>query len=403
MKILHTSDWHLGKRLINKDRFDEQQAVMQEIIQISNSENVDMVIVAGDLFDTYSPSNAAQRLLYETLQELTCNGTRPVIAIAGNHDSPERIESPNALAMVSGIFFLGYPNSQLETFTTKNGIQITQAEAGFSEFILPQLAYPVRVIFTPFTNQERLKIFLGDENEDRELRNILQNQWKKLAQKYCNSQGVNMLISHLFVVKDEDDIETQEPENENAINVGGASAIYTCNIPDEIQYTALGHLHRCQKIGDREIWYSGSPLEYGFSESEQDKYVIITELEPNKPAKVTKKQLTSGCNLVRKEFENVEETQQWLKDHQNVWVELTIKTDNFLTANELQSIYSVHEKIVTLIPVVKTENSVENKSEMLNRLIHNTDALFTAFFQANKGQKPNENMINLFHEIQSLP
>ncbi len=110
MKMLHTSDWHLGKRLEDFSRLEEQKAVMQEICEIAEREQVDVVIVAGDLFDTFNPPTEAVDLLYKTLKRLTANGRRPVIAIAGNHDSPDRIEAPDPLA-ASADHLAGYPTS----------------------------------------------------------------------------------------------------------------------------------------------------------------------------------------------------------------------------------------------------------------------------------------------------
>ena len=109
MKILHTADWHLGKRLDDRSRLEEQQVVLQEICEIAEREGADAVLVAGDLFDTFNPPTEAVDLLYSTLKRLTADGHRPVIAIAGNHDSPDRIEAPDPLARACGIIFAGYP------------------------------------------------------------------------------------------------------------------------------------------------------------------------------------------------------------------------------------------------------------------------------------------------------
>ena len=98
MKILHTADWHLGKRLDRFDRLPEQKQVLEEIIEIANRENPDVVLVAGDLFDTFNPPVEAVELLYRTLRQLSADGKRAVIAIAGNHDSPERVEVPDIFA-----------------------------------------------------------------------------------------------------------------------------------------------------------------------------------------------------------------------------------------------------------------------------------------------------------------
>ena len=113
MKILHTADWHLGKRLDRFSRIDEQRAVMEEIVQIANDQKVDMVIVAGDLFDNFTPNTDAVELFYKTLKQLSYEGKRPVVAISGNHDSPKLIDAPDPLARECGIFLIGYPNAIL--------------------------------------------------------------------------------------------------------------------------------------------------------------------------------------------------------------------------------------------------------------------------------------------------
>ena len=89
MRILHTGDWHLGKRLEDFSRLEEQQVVMNEICEIADREQADIVLVSGDIYDTFNPPTEAVDLLYKTLKKLTNGGLRPVIAIAGNHDSPE--------------------------------------------------------------------------------------------------------------------------------------------------------------------------------------------------------------------------------------------------------------------------------------------------------------------------
>lgn len=109
MRILHTADWHLGKKLDYYSRMAEQKEVMEEICQVADRENVDLVIVAGDLYDTFNPPVEATELLYGTLKRLSKDGKRPVIALAGNHDSPDRIDSVDPLARECGIFFLDNP------------------------------------------------------------------------------------------------------------------------------------------------------------------------------------------------------------------------------------------------------------------------------------------------------
>ena len=131
MKILHTADWHLGKRLESISRHAEQADVLAEICHIADAENVDAVIIAGDLFDTFTPSSESIELFFRTCKQLTDNGLRPVIAIAGNHDSPERIESADPLARACGIIFVGFPNSKVTPFALETGLAVVRSDKGF--------------------------------------------------------------------------------------------------------------------------------------------------------------------------------------------------------------------------------------------------------------------------------
>ena len=116
MKILHTSDWHLGKRLDDFSRIGDQEAVLEEICALAQQEEADAIVIAGDLYDTFNPPAEAIELFYKTVKRLSANGQRAVIAIAGNHDSPERIEAPDPLARACGILFAGFPQVQISPF-----------------------------------------------------------------------------------------------------------------------------------------------------------------------------------------------------------------------------------------------------------------------------------------------
>ena len=111
MKILHSSDWHLGKKLGPYSRLKEQEEVLLEIIALKEQESPDLIILSGDLYDTWNPPHDAIELLYKTLKHLAGEGPTPVIALAGNHDAPDHIEAPDSLARECGIFFMGYPKA----------------------------------------------------------------------------------------------------------------------------------------------------------------------------------------------------------------------------------------------------------------------------------------------------
>jgi len=401
MKLLHTSDWHLGKRLDDFSRMEEQQAVLQEICEIAEREQVDVVLVAGDLFDTFNPPTEAVDLFYKALKRLTNNGRRPVVAIAGNHDSPDRIEAPDPLARECGIIFAGYPNATVAPFELESGLKVTRSSAGFLEIQLPGKFVPLRILITPYANEYRLKTFLGQENSEEELRTILQHTWQNLADQFCDTKGVNVLVTHLFVVRKGDRLPDEPDDEKPVLHVGGAQVVYSENIPTQIQYTALGHLHRmhCVDVKPCPVYYAGSPLSYSFAEANQKKYVLMIDAEPGQPAKVGEIELSEGKRLLRKRAEGVEEALKWLSENQGALVELTLVTETFLTAMERRQLNAVHPGIVSIIPEVTNTANLPGSRQRQIDLSRSMEELFHDYFRHEKGQAPGEDLMNLFTEI----
>ena len=401
MRLLHTSDWHLGKRLENLSRFEEQKDVLNQICEIAEAQHVDAVIISGDLFDTYNPAAEVVDLFYKTLKRLANNGRRAVIAIAGNHDSPDRIAAPDPLARECGILFAGYPNAAIPPFELESGLKLSHSEEGFVELVLPGCKDPLRILLTPYANEFRLKAYLGHEDSEGELRKLLNERWSALAQKYCDNKGINILISHLFFARLGAALP-EEPEDEKPIlHVGGAQVIYSENIPTQIQYAALGHLHRLQTIDTNPcpVIYCGSPISYSFAEADQKKYVIILDVEPGKTPMISNHELTKAKLLLRKKSQSVTEAIAWLLEHQSALIELTMSTDTYLTAEERKSIISAHNGIISIIPDVKKgAGDAENLHRTID-LSRGMEELFIDYFRSQKGQGPNQSILNLFKEV----
>ncbi len=400
MKILHTADWHLGKRLDRFSRLEEQVLVMNEIVEIADEQKVDMVLIAGDLFDNFNPSVEATELLYKTLKQLSLNGKRPVIAISGNHDSPNFIDAPNPLARECGIILIGHPNAKINDFELEH-FKIANSKEGFLELQIKNQDFPIRILHTPYANEIRLKEYFG-ENKEEELNKILAENWKNLADEFCDENGVNLLMAHLYMNKKGAPI-LEEPEGEKPIKIGNADLIFSDSIPGQIQYTALGHLHAFNNIGtiEKPVVYSSSPLCYSFSEAGQTKYISLIEAIPNQEVSFEKIALKNGKSLVRKTFDSVEKTVNWLMENQNSFVEITLESETFLKAEERKQIYQSHPGIVHLIPKIKNQEIFENQVQEIN-LNQDILPLFRDYFKSkNAGQKPNEDLINLFNEINS--
>lgn len=402
MKILHTADWHLGKKLERHDRLEEQKLVMDEICEIAEAQKVDAVLIAGDIFDTLNPPIEALELFYKTVKRLSRNASVPVVAIAGNHDSPNRIEAPDPLAKENGIFLIGYPNSELKKIKLDSGLEISKSDMGFVEFQLPGTNKPLRIISTPYANEQRLKTAFSTEKSEEELRVILKNRWAEIAYKYCDDKGVNILLSHHFFVKEGDKAIEDSDDEKPILYVGGAHELFTNSIPENINYTALGHLHRFQNVegGSAPVVYSGSPIAYSFAEANQEKFVAILNFNENNTPNIEKYSLKKGKKLIRKKFDNIDNAVKWLSDNQDDLIELTIVAEKYLLSEDRQRLDQAHDGIISIIPEINGSNGTDEHEQEIDLTLSIT-SLFKRYFKQKHGQEPNDRIIDLFKEIQS--
>jgi len=401
LKLLHTADWHLGKKLGPYSRLEEQIAVLEELVELAEREKPDAVLVAGDLYDQFHPSTDATELFYSTLKKLACEGERPVVVIAGNHDSPDRLQVSDPLARACGIILIGHPQATVRPFDLADKWRISVSVPGFLEIEWTDQRPPLRIIHTPFANEYRMKTYLGSENLEEELRQVLQNHWQSLVDQYCDANGVNVLISHLFVVERNQPLP-EEPDGEKPIVIGNAQVIYSDNLPTGIQYAALGHLHRYQVVKGRDypIVYSSSPLCYSFSESGQTKYAVLVQVGPGEKAHIEKFPFSSGKELHRVRFESVDQAVEWLGNNPDGLVELTLMTEQYLTASDKKRLYEVHQGIVTIIPDIQADASGGELGPHI-RLDQSMSELFKDYFHFRNGQDPSPELMDLFREIQS--
>jgi len=396
MKVLHTADWHLGKRLYSKDRMEEQIRFLEELCSLSDEHQVDCILVAGDLFDAINPPNEAVEVFYRYLKKLSKEGRRPVIAIAGNHDSADRITAPNPLALECGIFFFGSPNEVQPPLQLESGLKVTSTAPDFIELNMPNWEFPLRVIATPFVNEMRLKKHLG-KDEVQGLQDYLQSHWQELQQAYMDEKGANILMSHLFVSKRGGEPQ-EEPEGEKNIMLGTASIVYSDLFP-EVDYVALGHLHTSHAVtgGPAPIHYSGSPIAYSFSESSENKVVHLLHLKP-RLEKVEKIAIQAGLPLARKTFEKVSDAIQWLEQNQESLVELTMKTASYLTAAEIQSIRTTSPNVLNIVPMPKQVSKSGAKGAEIH-LSMGFEELFVKYFNEKTGQEPNQEVMEMLNEL----
>lgn len=397
MKILHTSDWHLGKRLDYLSRLPEQQTVMKEIIDIANDYKADAVVIAGDIFDSFNPPTEAIDLFYKTVEALSNDKKRPIVVIAGNHDSPDLINAPEPLATAHGIILIGtnnyiIPQIQSQYYRTlKTDIDFIEIEFSNGELL--------RVCTSPFANEYRLKQKI-DKESGSGIQNFLMDHWNEISQKHLNANGTNVLICHgLFAQHTEDIIN--EPDEERPIE-HISEKIVSETIPSSFHYVALGHLHRMQKVDSEHsrIYYSGSPLAYSFSEANQSKFVIIADYTKGECNKIDKIKLQKTKTLKRHTATNIKDAKQWLQANSESIVELTVETQDYLKPSEIKELHATHNSIISIIPLNTSEDFAKTNTKQID-LSKSINELFKDYFKYRNNTEPNDEIMSIFAEILS--
>lgn len=337
MNILHTSDWHVGKRLMDAERLPEQIAALDEIAEICEQEKVDVVLVAGDVFDTYLPSSEAEEVFFRAVKKIA-GGKRAVVIISGNHDDSVRLAASAPIAAEEGIYIFG---NKATVFPVGGG-QVRVAASGENYLVLENGAgEKVYINALPYPNEARLREDKTDEDFGEKMK-----RWIEKGNAGYDGSIPYILLSHLFVAGG------STSEGERNIDLGGARAVPVSCLPS-YGYMALGHLHRKQRIGANGR-YSGSLLQYAFDEANSEKSVVLLKTEFTGISVVKEIPLTSGKKLVRLEACDVEEARSLLANYGDCFVELTLHLNAPLTSAETQSLKEANFGLVSLIPRVSS-------------------------------------------------
>jgi exonuclease SbcD len=275
MKLLHTSDWHLGRSLHNRKRYDEYEAFLEWLAALIESENIDVLLVAGDVFDNSTPSNRAQEMYYRFLYRVAAFPNRHVVITAGNHDSPSFLNAPRELLKFLNIHVVGFASGDPAD-------ELIVIAGPDNE---PQLI----VCAIPYLRDRDIRTAeAGESVEDKE-RKIIEGirahyrtvfdaaEEKRAALK---KPVPIVAMGHLFTVGG----QTVDGDGVRELYIGSLAQVGRDVFPEGIDYLALGHLHIPQRVGGSDfIRYSGSPLPIGFGEAGQEKSVVLVEFSGNAP------------------------------------------------------------------------------------------------------------------------
>lgn len=397
MRILHTSDWHLGKTLENISRLEEQKRFIDELCSIADNEKVELVLVAGDIFDTYNPSSAAEELFYDAVDRLNSKGTRAVVIIAGNHDSPDRLCAASPLAYKNSIVLLGYPGSDAPLYSSPGRCSILQSGPGWLEIKPAGLDHSAVIITLPYPSESRLEQLISVEAREDRLQEAYSDKITELLSSLSGNfreDTVNLVVSHLYLR----DGKTSDSERQ----LGGALVVDPSGLPDNAHFIALGHLHRPQRIksAPSPTYYSGSPIAYSFSETDYSKLVYLVDALPGKEAEVKEIFLKSGRPLKQWKARNgIEEALTWCEEGRdmNAWIDLEIYTERVLTVEEQKRLRELNPGIINIRPVVA--DMKESEIDFESREGKKIEELFKDYYRYRTGMEAGLDMLETFLEV----
>ena len=393
MRIIHTSDWHIGKNLDNVSRLEEQERFLTDFENLVEEKNPDIVLIAGDIYDTYNPPIQAESLFYKTIKKISNGGERCVFIIAGNHDSPEKLESIRPLVREDGIVILGYPTSSADIGRYR-GFEIIEAYSGFTKIRIN--GEVINIASLPYPSEKRLnEVFEGIEDTT-----VMQKSYSQKIgdifselEKGFRDDEINIATSHLFVVG------SNISDSERRIELGGSMLVEKENLPKKSQYTALGHIHKPQVMSKKlNVYYSGSPIQYSKNERDTSKSVYIVDLEAGKEAVIEKEYVRNyrpikvfNCDSLEDAFLIVDRFGE-----EDIYSYFEINTDKAIELEDLKRIKKGMKNVMEIRPVYTGEKEFEKK-EIVDINKSNIEKYFCDFFRkSNSGLEPSQEVVDLF-------
>lgn len=353
MKILHTADWHLGQKFHFKSREKEHQFALDWLLEAIQALEIDLLIVAGDIFDMDNPPNYARKLYYNFLQRLNTTCCQEVVIVAGNHDSANMLEAPKDLLQLFRVHVVGHITDD----RSEQIIEIKDKEGNLKAVVgaVPYLRdRDIRHNVAGETSEERASI----------LKRGIRQHYEEIETELAVYQDKNVPIivtGHLFAAGGD------RGDRINRIHIGSLDVIDASSFSEQFDYVALGHLHRVQQIDkSRPIWYSGALIPLDFSELNYQQSVILVEFEG--------KQITNRKSIavaLQRKLRHYKGDLEYIKAKLSnldtagglpTWLKLEVDTDLSLTAigSDLEEI--LKDKSAEIILLQKPRNTAAQQA-----------------------------------------
>ena len=400
MKILHTADWHLGQLFHEYDRTLEHQNFLNWLLETLKTEQIDVLLVSGDVFDISNPAAASIKMLYTFLKEATQKNTKLQIVItAGNHDSASRLEAPKPLLESSKIHIIGTieKNSEGQIDYEKLTIPLQNAAGEITTWCLA----------IPFLRMGDYPSVPNASNPYSEGVTALYREAFEFANAKKNTNQTIIAMGHLHTHH----AEISDMDKTERLIMGGVECIPATAFNPEIKYVALGHIHKAQRIGGKEhIRYSGSPLPMSFSERNYKHQVILFELD-NEITSLKSIEIPVSIPLLRiplkaEPLEEVLLKLHQLKDKNEVEIAPYLEIQVLLEEPEPALRHKIDEvlkfknvklaRIQPHYPLKKGSSSESLAPELLHEL--QPDAVFSKSYQAKYGNEVPEHLMTLFQQ-----
>ena len=370
MKFLHTADLHIGRKIFEQSLLEDQKIILDKIIAIVLEEKVDAVVIAGDIYDRAIPSTEAVTLLDSFYTRLIQAGVK-VIAVSGNHDSPERVAFADRILEGQGLYLAGEIRESLKTVTLED-------EYG-----------PVTFVCFPFVKPA----VVGADCSAQAVKTMLERLPMKM-----DLRSRYVLVTHFFVTGESGEAP-ELSDSENDSRVGGLDAVPS-GMFSAFSYVALGHIHKPQHMGMGKVYYSGSPLKYSFSEALQEKGVNIVEL--NGTETVVRRIALTPIRDMRcikgKLAELISPEAVMANDSgREDYLQVTL-TDTEELIDPMGTLRSVYPNVLQIVMEKNFTDGDEAYESRLTGERKNTTTLFGEFYELLKGEPMDERRMEIVRE-----
>ncbi len=386
MKILHTADWHLGIKTEGRDRTEEQRKVINEIATIAKKENVDIVIISGDIFQHAVPTSNAEDLYFDAIEQFSDDNKRIVVVLAGNHDDPKRLGASKNLAQKHNVI-IASGIDEYKTLDLGAGISIASAGRGWIEVKKGDDSCVVAIL--PFPIEYRLGIKSEAESYPLQVK-----EWASICTSGFKKNAFNVFASHLMLAG------TTYDKNNGIYfksKVGDAMTVDKACLP-KADYYAIGHVHSAQFIGKGDnAYYPGTILQLDYHHTETSVAIVEGYAGGIKSFKTVT--IKSANNLVRIKVANIKEAETALEKYSNEdLVDIVFVQNESLSASEIKELRSKFPCIVK-VELELASTPIDNEEYLVNRKTMSKKDLFESFYKRKKGIEPKPELTTLFLEL----